>query len=189
MKHELTLDISFNDLSAWQDFLHGKGTNTDEVVKTFTAKFGNRGEGEVEVDIKICDSRDGTPYIDAVMFQDGHEVGLLEPSEDLAGEYPFMQFLKDDYVVIIPDSIEAAKEGQKKYRAVEKWLGTLDVTALVKIEEELREQTPNVSDLIETILEKCNYEDSTLDNLYERATLKFHASGPQAFTSGDTPEV
>ena len=183
MRHEKVINLSFNELSAWQNYLDGEGDNNLTTVKTFTGDFGPKAEGDITVDIKVCNG-EGSPFVDAVLFQDGYEVGCLDVRDTLAGTYEFQSFLKDTFVVVIPDAIEAAKEGQKKYRTIEKWLGTLDVDALVKIEEELREDTPNVSDLIEMILEKCNYEDSTLDVLYERATLKFHASGPQAFTSG-----
>ena len=72
--------------------LNTKGTYPDAprngVIETHTANFGNG----YEVDIKVCntDTDECTPYIDAVLFKDGHEVGLLEPVFDkLDGEYEF----------------------------------------------------------------------------------------------------
>lgn len=191
MKHEITLDISFNDMCAWQSFLNGKGTDTDEVVKTFTAKFGDKGEGNIEVDIKICDSKDGSPYIDAVMFQDGHEVGVLEVSDILAGEYPFMQFLKDNYIVIVPDAIEAAKEGQRKYRAIEQWLQKISDDKLVQVHTEvIKDKSIDRMKLIEDLLEECSDEGyETLNELYtmSQGNIHFNASNnsPQCFTDKD----
>jgi len=60
----------------------------DDVLETFTAKFDHDGH---EADIKVVNS-DGGPYIDAVLFQNGNEVDLLEPSYRLDGEYAFDEF-------------------------------------------------------------------------------------------------
>jgi hypothetical protein len=80
------IDIPKWELDEYQDFLNAPGQNSDSVMKMWSANFG----GGLEVDIKICDvSEDTTPYIDAVMFQDGSEIGLLDVSEELAGEYIF----------------------------------------------------------------------------------------------------
>ena len=65
----------------------------DEVMNTFTANFGNG----IEADIKFCNGDTG-PYIDAVLFQDGSEVHVLEPSDILDGEYPF-EYKDVTYVV------------------------------------------------------------------------------------------
>lgn len=43
----------------------------------------------LEVDIKVVNSESG-PYVDAVLFEDGHEIYALEPSfEQVRGEYRF----------------------------------------------------------------------------------------------------
>lgn len=169
MKHETKIEISFNDLSAWQDFLDGKGDGTLNCVKTFTAEYGDCGEGSISIDIKVCEGgKDSTPFIDAVMFQDGNDVGCLEVRDTLAGEYVFQNYLKDTYVVIIPDSIEAAKGGQKKYREVEKWLRSLDDARLRSIDDELKSSNLTIDRgfTIETILEHCAGDDDVLDKLY-----------------------
>jgi len=187
MRHRQTLNISFCELLSWQDFLEKGGGDGDEVVKTFTADFGDKGEGEVSVDIKICDVRDGIPFIDAVMFQDGHEVGCLDVDDVIAGEYPFLKVLKDDYIVVIPDTIELAKEGQNKYRTVEAWLetqddetiGMIDITTLA----EIRGSTPLIdrTAVLEDVMQRADHYEEILDSLYERATMTFSADGDQAF--------
>ncbi len=66
----------------------------DEVMNTFTAIFPNY----IEADIKFCNG-DG-PYIDAVLFKEGNEVNVLEPSDSLEGEYPFQHEGKEYMVVV-----------------------------------------------------------------------------------------
>ena len=57
----------------------------DEVLYKATAKF----ENGIEADIKCVNSASG-PYVDAVIFQNGHERACLEPSfEKFHGEYSF----------------------------------------------------------------------------------------------------
>ena len=67
----------------------------DEVMNTFMANFG---EG-IEADIKFCNGDTG-PYIDAVLFDEGSEVFVLEPSDILEGEYVF-EYQDVKYVVDI----------------------------------------------------------------------------------------
>ena len=103
LKHEKVLNLSFYDLSNWQEFLDSKGNGTLECMVTFVVDFGDKGEGHVEIDIKVCDGGDSTPYIDAVLIQDGNAVGCLDVRDELAGEYRFEGFLNSTYVAIIPD--------------------------------------------------------------------------------------
>lgn len=55
----------------------------EDVPLVLTANFG----GGIEADIKLCNG--DSPYVDAVLFKDGHEVDVLEVSDSLEGEYPF----------------------------------------------------------------------------------------------------
>jgi len=66
----------------------------EHTIATYTAKFSNG----IEADIKVCgvkESQDAeedecTPYIDAVLFENGNEIGCIEPGFDkLDGEYLF----------------------------------------------------------------------------------------------------
>ena len=67
----------------------------DEVLHVFTVGFGDG----IEADIKVCNGDTG-PWIDAVLFDQGHEVGLLEPGTVLLGKYPF-EYAGQAYVVCL----------------------------------------------------------------------------------------
>lgn len=55
-----------------------------DVLHTLSFHFGNM----IEADIKVCNGDTG-PWVDSVLFDEGHEVNVLEPSDTLEGEYPF----------------------------------------------------------------------------------------------------
>ena len=57
---------------------------SDEVMNTFTVDFGDG----IEADIKFCNTDNG-PYIDAVLFNQGSEVFVLDPQYIFEGEYSF----------------------------------------------------------------------------------------------------
>ena len=74
-----------DDIEFWNHALQHKGRMDEhpEVIDKKTADFG----GGVEVDIKLCNTDDtdeqfdrSTPYLDIVLFIDGCEAGVLEPS-------------------------------------------------------------------------------------------------------------
>jgi hypothetical protein len=69
-------------------------TGIDDIIQTFTANFGNG----IEADIKVCNG-DG-PYIDPVLFEDGNEVVVGEPSWILDGVYDF-EYMNEIYRVVI----------------------------------------------------------------------------------------
>ena len=62
-------------------------TDRDGVPYVFTARFPLG----YEVDIKVCNAEKegGGPYIDPVLFQDGHEVCTAEVDESLTSEFQF----------------------------------------------------------------------------------------------------
>jgi hypothetical protein len=101
-----TIYVSRDEYQALQGYLDGKDfvedVGRDDVIKTFTVDFG----GGLEVDIKVCNG-DG-PYVDAVLFLDGHEVEVLEPSDELLGEYPF-NYNGDSYTVDIQVKVAETK--------------------------------------------------------------------------------
>lgn len=66
----------------------------DNCVEVFTAQFGDG----IEADIKVVNSKDG-PWIDPVLFDDGHQCGLLEPDYQLEGEYNFGEYNGYTYIV------------------------------------------------------------------------------------------
>jgi hypothetical protein len=58
-------------------------TGECEVIKTYTADFGNGWEA----DIKVCNG--DPPFIDPVLFENGNEVAVIEVTDTLEGEYIF----------------------------------------------------------------------------------------------------
>jgi len=105
MIHELEIRVPSGDVKQWQEYLDGVCQEKEDTMVTFTAKCSDScsREGEIEIDIKVCNGDIGknNNYIDAVMFQDGSEVGLLDVRDKLEGEYLFSMFLKHDYRVTI----------------------------------------------------------------------------------------
>jgi len=192
MEYKKVINVSYNELVAWQDYLDNKGTDTVNVVRTFTADFGETEDGHIEVDIKVCDAEQ--PFVDPVIFQDGHDVGCLEADDTLVGEYIFSGFLKNTYIVVIPDAKEEAEKLQNKYRTVEEWVKGLSNSTLDDINKEtLAEVIVNTTVIdryaaIDDIMQRCDDYDEILDMLYERATIEFHPTGKQAFTNGASIE-
>lgn len=68
-----------------------------ETISTYTVKFAE----QVEADIKVVNSDSG-PYVDAVWFDDGCEIGFLEVRDTLLGEYVFIdKYDNAEYKVIV----------------------------------------------------------------------------------------
>lgn len=68
-----------------------------ETIKKYTVAFAE----QVEADIKVVNGDSG-PYIDAVWFDDGCEIGFLEVGETLLGEYIFVdKYDNAEYKVIV----------------------------------------------------------------------------------------
>lgn len=189
-KESITLNVSFSDLCDCQDFLDGQGEETYDCIKKFTAVFTDN----VEADIKICDGgKGGSPFVDAVLFHKGHEIGCLDAGDTLAGTYLFHKCRNINYEVIIPNCINAAKYEQDKYRdkqsIIKEWLDKQDNDTLNMIDAttllEIQGSSPVIdrSAIIEEIMQRIDYYEEILDSLYERATIKFEAKGEQAFTS------
>ena len=86
MKKVISVPKDIHDqLQAILDIPEGHSTEHDRdgVIFTLTADF----PGDIEADIKVCNG--DTPYVDAVLFEGGCEVQVLEVSDTLEGEYPF----------------------------------------------------------------------------------------------------
>jgi hypothetical protein len=64
--------------------LREKGFDTDITYKTYTAKFG----ADIEADISVCSGQTNF-FINPVLYHNGREVALLEPSDNLLSEYEF----------------------------------------------------------------------------------------------------
>ena len=103
MKAELfipqkTID-EMNEMLLQKSRIDGYG----ELIETFTACFPG---GSYEVDIKVVngDEQSG-PYVDAVLFEDGNELAVLEPGDNICGEYWFW-LRGESYEVIISPANE-----------------------------------------------------------------------------------
>jgi hypothetical protein len=82
--HVRHIKVPAQELKEMQEFLDGKGDNKEDTIVTYTAKF-NDG---IEADIKVCNG--DTPFVDAVLFEDGHQIAVLEVEDTLEGEYNFI---------------------------------------------------------------------------------------------------
>lgn len=72
-----------------------KNHSEDDTIQTFTANFH---DSSIEADIKICNG-DG-PYLDAVLFDGGSEVCVLDVGDEIEDEYVF-DYDGEIYKVII----------------------------------------------------------------------------------------
>ena len=70
---------------------------SDEIMNTFTVDFGDG----IQADINFINTDNG-PYLDAILFNQGSEVFVLEPSYMLVGEYPFT-FGDTTYILTIKE--------------------------------------------------------------------------------------
>jgi len=62
------------------------GSLSRDTIKTYTACFKSSAfDTQMEMDIKVCNG--DTPFVDAVLFDDGHEVDVMDVSDTLLGEY------------------------------------------------------------------------------------------------------
>ena len=88
--HRRSLEIAEAMLSSEEAV---KGYREGDTLCVFPVDFGNG----VEADIKICNGNMG-PWVDAVLFDNGQEVCVLEPSfdPDITGEYIF-EYGDDEY--------------------------------------------------------------------------------------------
>ena len=66
-----------------QSYLDSEGEDEVGTVQTYTATFNNN----VEADIKVC--KGDPPFVDAVLYDSGSEVELIEISDELLGDYEF----------------------------------------------------------------------------------------------------
>jgi len=82
------IEISKTEADAMQKILDlqysGPECDRDGLFATYSAEFGDGWEA----DIKVCNG-DG-PYIDAILFHDGHQAQVLDISEKLVGEFRFV---------------------------------------------------------------------------------------------------
>ena len=77
-------------LNEWLSQNHAvAGEKETATLHTTSLTFEKNPEGNIEADIKVCNGDTG-PYVDAILFCDGNEKVVLEPSfETFDGLYTF----------------------------------------------------------------------------------------------------
>ena len=83
MSEFVTIYIDADEADIMQQYLDSDGQDKVGTIQTYTAIFS----GDVEADIKVCDG--DPPFIDAVLYDAGSEVELMEVSDELLGDYEF----------------------------------------------------------------------------------------------------
>ena len=92
MTHHTTLSIPLTTLTHYNAILADpaivpKRKNVD-VLASWTARFATCPG--IEADINVVNGDDDTgPFVDAVLFDQGSEVALLDPAHRLNGDYCF----------------------------------------------------------------------------------------------------
>lgn len=87
---EILIDKETHDeyqalLDEYEFDLNEHDISSDSAVLVYSEKFSNG----FEVDIKICSGQDSL-FVDPVLFnQYGHEIGLLDVTDEILGEYEF----------------------------------------------------------------------------------------------------
>jgi len=103
------IKIPKEELDYMNKVISGKaGLFGENTIAIYTAKFPNG----IEADIKVCGVKeaDCTPFVDAVIFDDGNELCCLEPCFDaLDGRYIFQVDDVEYIVAIIPEELEVSK--------------------------------------------------------------------------------
>ena len=67
----------------------------DEIIKTYSVSFHDK----IRAELDIQNTEDG-PYVNAILFDDGQEVGLIEPCYELHGKYSF-EYNNKNYTIEI----------------------------------------------------------------------------------------
>lgn len=86
MKYDAICVIDAKVAKRWDAIIdNGEVTSERGILNMWTVTFPN----DFEADINICGSESG-PYIDAILFRDGKQVVVLEPTySSVLGEYIF----------------------------------------------------------------------------------------------------
>ena len=98
---QTTIKIAENEANRIQNWLDQNEPHPSygecETIRRYVVPFID--EPDIEVEIKICNSDSG-PYVDAIMFEAGCEIGFLEPRNTFLGVYDFRDE-QDFYRVIV----------------------------------------------------------------------------------------
>ena len=94
-----TIVISNKEADLMQTFLDSDGEEGGGTVQSYTADFG----GGIEAEIKVC--KGDPPFVDAVLYDKGSEVQLMDVSDELLGEYLFY-YDEKVYAVTVEEGME-----------------------------------------------------------------------------------
>jgi len=106
-RHAEVIMIPETEVKKMQDFLNSKGKDKVGTIETYTVKFEDATEGDIQIDVKVCQGN--PPFVDIVLFQDGNDVGCLEPADSLLGRYVFQDVLENVYEVSVIAAAEMAR--------------------------------------------------------------------------------
>ena len=76
MSETITIQIDADEADIMQSYLDSDGEDEVGTIQTYTATFNNN----VEADIKVC--KGDPPFVDAVLYDSGSEVELIEISDE-----------------------------------------------------------------------------------------------------------
>jgi hypothetical protein len=99
MSETRAIYIESDEVDLMQSYLDSEGEDEAGTLATYTAIF----EDNVEADIKVC--KGNPPFVDAVLYEDGSEVELIEVTDELLGEYMFFYNGKV-YTVVVEEGRE-----------------------------------------------------------------------------------
>lgn len=96
-------------------YWEGKKVKDDEVLETYTFDFG----GGIAVDVKLCNGNG--PWAEAVLFKDGIEVLVSEPTDQWLYEWEFEMKDGDTYVVGFKVTISRSEAEDMILNSMEGW--------------------------------------------------------------------
>ena len=83
MSETRVIYIDSDEVDLMQSYLDSEGEDKVGILSTYTAVF----DGDIEADIKVC--KGDPPFVDAVLYDSGAEVELMDVCDVLLGEYMF----------------------------------------------------------------------------------------------------
>ena len=99
MSETRVIYVESDEVDLMQSYLDSGGEDKVGTLVTYTAIF----DDYVEAAIKVC--KGDPPFVDAVLYDDGIEVELIEVTDELLGEYIFFYNGKV-YTVVVEEGRE-----------------------------------------------------------------------------------
>lgn len=96
MKHERKLTLTKGEATHINRLLSTSGALGLDDTIIYTVFF----DADIEMDIKLCGADEDVPWTEAVLFQNGCEVGCTDVHDAYLGEW-CIEFDNDEYVVFV----------------------------------------------------------------------------------------